>query len=256
MNWASEELSQQSIDASCDVAANSLVRLKALIFDLDGTLYGQGPLRRAMAIRLARAYALQPAKGLRVVRALRAYRRALEDMRNEVNWAGSPDQALVDRASDRSGLQKEFICCCIGRWMRQEPLAVLVRCLRNDLIPVLMLAKARGLRMGLFSDYPALRKLEALGLRTFFEVVVSAEDREVQRFKPDPRGLRVVLSRLSVSREEALYIGDRAEVDAEAARRCGVQCLLLNSSRRQQAKWGCLPLSSFSQLKNCLQQTV
>src|SRR5207248_3472505 len=41
------------------------VRLKALIFDLDGTLYRQGPLRRAIALRLLRAYALKPAEAVR-----------------------------------------------------------------------------------------------------------------------------------------------------------------------------------------------
>ena len=48
--------------------------LAAVIFDVDGTLYDQPPLRRAMAIRLMRCVAREPFTGSRTIRVLRAYR--------------------------------------------------------------------------------------------------------------------------------------------------------------------------------------
>ena len=73
----------------------------------------------------------------------------------------------------------------------------------------------------MWSDYPAEEKLAALGLRA--EVVVSATDPEVDRLKPDPRGLEVALARLGASAEHCLLVGDRDERDGEAARRAGVE---------------------------------
>jgi phosphoglycolate phosphatase-like HAD superfamily hydrolase len=59
---------------------------------------------------------------------------------------------------------------------------------------------------------------------------VTAQDPEVQRFKPHPRGLEVTLGRLGVSKREAIYIGDRADVDGEAAGRAGVRCVIVRRS--------------------------
>ena len=57
-------------------------RFKAVIFDLDGTLYRPETLRRAMLLRLLHAHAVRPLRGLRTARVLRAYRNAQEHLRN------------------------------------------------------------------------------------------------------------------------------------------------------------------------------
>ena len=56
--------------------------LKAIIFDVDGTLYTQAPLRRAMALRLMRHALAHPVAGSEAVRALRAFRQAQEHLRS------------------------------------------------------------------------------------------------------------------------------------------------------------------------------
>src|SRR6202035_4241040 len=68
---------------------------------------------------------------------------------------------------------------------------------------------------------------EEMGLTDFFDVIVTAQDPEVQRFKPDPEGLELVLQRLAVRMSEAVYIGDREDVDAVAASRAGIQYFIL-----------------------------
>ena len=52
-----------------------------------------------------------------------------------------------------------------------------------------------GLRLGVVSDYPARRKLDALGIADRFDAVVSAQDERVRSFKPNPRGILVALRR-------------------------------------------------------------
>jgi FMN phosphatase YigB (HAD superfamily) len=78
----------------------------------------------------------------------------------------------------------------------------------------------------LFSDFPAQEKLKALEVEEFFEVVLSAQDEEVQRFKPDPRGLEVVLRELGVEPQDAVYVGDRHSLDGVAAHRAGMDFLI------------------------------
>ena len=83
--------------------------------------------------------------------------------------------------------------------------------------------------------YPAAAKLAALGLTDRFDVVLTAQSPEVGVFKPHPRGLRIALERLGVPSHEALYVGDRPEVDAATAAAAGVPCVILGS--RAAAGW-------------------
>lgn len=117
--------------------------------------------------------------------------------------------------------------------MQQEPLTILRRARRDGLIEFLDCARKEGVRLAVFSDYPALRKLAALEITDFFEVVTSAHDHAIGRFKPDPLGIEVTIDRLGVERARTLYIGDRPDTDATAAERAGVACIILG--RRGQA---------------------
>src|SRR3954470_8906600 len=56
-------------------------RLKAIVFDVDGTLYAQAGLRRAMFVQLLRAHLVRPWTGFSTFRVLAAYRRAQELLR-------------------------------------------------------------------------------------------------------------------------------------------------------------------------------
>jgi HAD superfamily hydrolase (TIGR01549 family) len=213
--------------------------IKALIFDLDGTLYRQFPVRCAMAWQLARRYWPRPAAGWRTARALRAYRHAQERLRRRGGDDGRPSKQL-DEAAVLSGERADVIRDAVVAWMEEAPLSVLPRHVRPGIDDVLRRARARGLRLGLFSDYPARDKLRVLGLGDAFDVIVTAQDADVERFKPDPRGLLVTLQRLGVGPADAIYVGDRPEVDGEAAARAGVGCVILSSGRRRRpGPWRC-----------------
>ena len=65
--------------ASCLTCSS--IAIRAVLFDVDGTLYRQGPVRRAMVARLAGAYWRRPGEGAAWHALLGAYRRAQEDLR-------------------------------------------------------------------------------------------------------------------------------------------------------------------------------
>jgi len=202
-------------------------QLKALIFDVDGTMYRQGRVRRAMVWRLLRAHVTQPHRGLLTLRVLHAYRRAQEVMRALPKEDGDLAERQLLLASKWTGVSREVVRSCVGRWMEQEPLEIVARSRREGLLEFLSAAIERGLRLGVFSDYPPDAKLAAMGIAHLFDVTTSAQDPDVQQFKPSSRGLEVTIHRLGVGNHEALYVGDRPEIDALAASGAAVACAIM-----------------------------
>jgi FMN phosphatase YigB (HAD superfamily) len=224
-------------------------RLTSLVFDVDGTLYRQSALRRAMLMRLVREAVAKPASSVAIFRALRAYRHAQELLRGtEVD--GALAGAQIRLAAERSGQPEHVIAPIVARWMEEEPLPLLDRFVEPALRTLLAEARSRGLRLGIFSDYPATAKLEAMRLSEFFDVVVSAQDPAVNRFKPHPLGLVEALRRLGVEPGGALYVGDRHDVDASIARAAGVRCVIVG--RPSEAPNGALCVTDYGQLHSML----
>jgi phosphoglycolate phosphatase-like HAD superfamily hydrolase len=102
-----------------------------------------------------------------------------------------------------------------------------------------------------FSDYPAVPKLVAMGVANFFDIVVTAQDPEVQKVKPNPRGLEVTLERLGVEKHQALYIGDRPETDGAAAYSAGLACVILGR-RNIMDQSGWIGVSGYGELRNII----
>jgi FMN phosphatase YigB (HAD superfamily) len=205
-------------------------RIRAVVFDVDGTLYRQGPLRRAILRRLLMHIAARPAGSVRTFRALTAYRRAQEILRG-VRVDGPLESAQLNLACKLSGNTPEVVATIVERWMHEEPLRLLERFVEPALRTLLSTARSHGLRLAALSDYPAAAKLEAMRLTEFFEVVVTAQHPAVNCFKPDPTGLALVLSQLGVKADQALYVGDRSDVDARVASAAGVSGVIIVGRR-------------------------
>lgn len=95
-----------------------------------------------------------------------------------------------------------------------------------QIVDMLIQLHQMGYQLGLFTS--ATRRavsiiLPRIGLDRYFEAIVAGD--EVERSKPAPDGLELVCLRLGVKTEEAVYVGD-AEVDlvcARSARVLGIQ---------------------------------
>jgi FMN phosphatase YigB (HAD superfamily) len=199
-------------------------RISGIVFDLDGTLYLQEPVRRAMMWRLLRTGMGHPVSTWREWRAVYHYRRAQEYLRKR------PDplaEAQLSLACEKCGQVPEQAARAIARWMEDAPLDILARHLRPGIVELLEAAKNQGIRLGVLSDYPAEKKLRALRLEPYFSVVLSAQDARIGTLKPSPKGLLVMLAGLEVKPEGTVYVGDRASVDGETAHRAGVAGVIL-----------------------------
>ena len=148
--------------------------LKAVITDLDGTLYRQGPVRRYVGVQLLRYVVFHPFKGWKTVRALGAFRRAQEELRESGEPGGAWRQTA--QAVRQTGYTEVFVGQCVERWMNSVPLPSLEKARRPGLIPFLDWVRGEGIGLAVVSDYGAEGKLRALGVDRYFSVVVSASD--------------------------------------------------------------------------------
>ncbi len=187
----------------------------AYLFDVDGTLYAQRPLRLRMAVRMA-AFALRHPGKLGDLRLVMQYRR----LREQDDLRELSTEALADALADRRGLPHDRVRAAVQRWLFAEPLALLPRCAYRDVLEFLQTAAARGAVVAIYSDYPAADKLVALGVRADF--VFCADDPQIAAQKPDRRAMAHILTTLGLPADGVLYVGDRAEKDGRAAALIGM----------------------------------
>ena len=191
-----------------------------VVFDVDGTLYDQRRLRIAMLRQLlAHTWRSRSFDTLRTLHTFRRVREALGE--NPV-----PDFMDVQyaRTAARHHKTQDQVRALAGEWLEQRPLPLLAACRYPHLTELFATLRTAGKQIAIFSDYPAGEKLAALGLKA--DLIVCATDQDINRLKPDPRGLLAILQTTGVGAKRALMIGDRADRDGKAAQRAGVAALI------------------------------
>ena len=101
--------------------------------------------------------------------------------------------------------------------------------IRRDTKPSLSKLKEMGILMGVVSNHhnseALIDHLSALGILDFFQPVVASC--EAGWRKPDPRIFRLCLSRMGVSPEEAIFVGDLLDFDILGAKGVGMHSVLI-----------------------------
>lgn len=225
-----------------------------VVFDLDGTLYDARRLRLRMVAWLLADAARH--RSLQVARTLATFRRMRESLAEAGGRASAETSGLPAHMTHTEGRPGETPVACPGvdflrlqyrlpaqrlgcrpaevqarveDWMERRPLRWLAACRRPGIAALFDALRAQGKQVAVLSDYPALDKLAALGLRA--DPVVWAGDAGIGRLKPDPRGLRQILARTGVAADRTVVVGDRADRDGAVAARVGARALLLGRPR-------------------------
>ena len=201
-------------------------RIRAVLFDLDGTLYRQAPVRALMALELLTLPLTRPSRTAGTLRALRAYREAQERLRGSQGQLALAD-AQIMTAAELAGLGREEVEQIVNEWMQQRPLKYLRAFRAAGTTGLLDLLQRAGLPAGLLSDYPAQGKLQALGLAGRFSPVLCSTDPDIDAFKPDPRGFLHACDHWNLPPSDVLVIGDRHDVDVAGALAARMPCALI-----------------------------
>jgi phosphoglycolate phosphatase/putative hydrolase of the HAD superfamily len=207
---------------------------RGVLFDLDGTLYHQPPLRVLMAAELALRPWLQrrPTAVPRLWHALRVFREVREELRSHSPADGSLEERQYSAAASRAGVPVQFMRDAVREWIFERPLPYVHAVRRRDARAVFERLRDDGVSVGVFSDYPVRDKLQALGLDDLVSVQLCATDADVNAFKPHPRGFLVACERWQVGPSDVVYVGDRVEVDASGAAAAGMPCVIIGSKTR------------------------
>ena len=97
-----------------------------------------------------------------------------------------------------------------------------------DVVPTLEWLKGNGYRLGVVTSGPEYQrlKLELTGLDKYFDVIVTRED--VKAIKPEPKIFLHALERLGVEPGDALYVGDSLSQDVYGAKHVGMKAVWIN----------------------------
>jgi len=198
-----------------------------ILFDVDGTLYHQGPLKLAIFLWLLFAWIRHPIQTTKEIRTLIHYRRALEWLRFNQDQKMTP-QSQIARTCTTTNNSVEDIKKCVVQWTEELPLHFINLCARHQLIQMIKRWHQVGIPMGIYSDYPAQAKLMALGIEHCISVNLCSTDSQVGTLKPASSGFLIAAQKMGLKPEHCIYVGDREDIDIRGAQNAGMRAVFVN----------------------------
>ncbi|MDE7477787.1 MAG: HAD family hydrolase [Lachnospiraceae bacterium] len=213
---------------------------RMVIFDLDGTLYYQRLFRLRIARYLAGYILMHPfhIKDFLIIKKYREVREKWEDCEKECSKKSQyKNLGLDDRqyqyVAEHMKTERSRVRKVIHTFMLETPLRFLPAYrdkLLSDMIDEL---HRRKRTVVIYSDYPVENKLKALGIKA--DACYTSSDERIGCMKPDPKGIAVILADTGCPAEDALMVGDRYEKDGLAAKRNGIDYIIVGKSRKERA---------------------
>lgn len=201
--------------------------LRAVVLDVDGTLYDQRRLRGRMALRLASHFLFRPwtLKDLYILYRFRKMREAIAEAPHS-----DVDTLQYAVVAERLGCSAGKVRSVVDKWIYREPLPFLMDCKYPGADDFIEQLREKGIGVAFLSDYPVVEKLQAMGIRS--ERSYCATDPSIDRLKPSPKGLSVIIDEFGIDARHCLMIGDRYERDGRSAEALGMPYLLIGKGER------------------------
>jgi putative hydrolase of the HAD superfamily len=200
--------------------------IRAVTFDVGGTLIHVWPSVGHVYAEVAARHGvngLSPA--LLDRRFAAAWRAAKQFSHSRSDWAGLVDatfRGLTDRPPSRTFFAELYVRFATPAAWR----------IFEDVVPTLKALAARGLKLGVISNWDERLRplLKRLRLAPYFAVMVVS--REVGCSKPSGAIFGHAVRKLGLPPEAVLHVGDDRSMDVRGARAAGLSALLLNRTAR------------------------
>jgi len=166
----------------------------------------------------------------------------LGDAYVEILAAVDPEPPLMDRSGAVLNFWRQTLSRAAKKNVSEQVAGEFVAREGENSLPVRIYADARGCvdelrrdgrKLGVISnsrDEARVRQvLHQAGILSYFDSVISSGTEGIE--KPDPEIFVRAVERLNTTPEEAVYIGDLAEIDAKAAASAGLFGVWLNRDR-------------------------
>lgn len=195
-------------DQSVCITAESEVPVKAVIFDLDDTLYSEKEYVQS-------GY-----------RAVAKYMPQIEAMESKLWQAFQDGKAAIDTVLEEEGIYTpEMAAECLEVYRFHEPIIHLY----GGVVELFAELRRRGIRIGILTDgrpEGQRNKIKALGLdKLVDEIVVTDEIGGTIFRKPCDIPFRIMQRKIGVPFEAMVYVGDNPQKDFIAPHRLGMKSL-------------------------------
>lgn len=212
--------------------------IKAVLFDLDGTLRMNQPTSRDVFAECVKGMGLAPSEEdqTRAERWEHFYFASSLEIQEDLNlfkddrkrfWVNFTRRRLI--ALGVSGYQAGELASQVSDYMgvnyKPQPY------LPDGIHELLKHLQEKGYVLGVVSnrDEPFHTELEELGLKDYFRFALAGG--EVQSFKPHPRIFERALELSGTAANETMYVGDNYFADVVGALRSGLLPVLFDPSR-------------------------
>ncbi len=199
-------------------------RIRAVVFDLDGTLYDQRTLRRKMALRLV-IQVLRFRMGATELKIIRQFRKERE--KHPGYSSAQLDAEQYQWCAEALGIAPNQVKTCIEQWMYRFPLKLLRSTRYPNAELFLHALHACGIKRIIYSDYPVEAKMNALQLPSDGQFCSTTAP--LHQLKPSKTNLDTICQLLNCLPEECLYVGDRDDTDGQGARSAGMPFILVDT---------------------------
>ncbi|MEW5817014.1 MAG: HAD family hydrolase [Spirochaetota bacterium] len=218
------------------------MKIKAVAFDIDGTLYPNYQLYfRSIPLfisnpRLALHFS-KVRKRIRTIRPITDFRKLQAELLSEaMNISYSRSFRLIEE-----NIYTRWESTFHGIKVYPQ-----IRTLLKEL-------KEEGLKLGVLSDFPVARKLEYLKLNEGWDCTICSE--ETGYLKPNPEPFMRLSEDLDTSPGEILYVGNHYEYDVVGALRAGLKAAHIGKKQNSGSKAD-LTFSSIDELRNCIREFI
>ena len=208
------------------------MKIKAVLFDLYGTLVGFEPSRVVIQSQVVKKYDLflteaGVSKGYFLADKFMAEQNAVNPIRSmsiveKEEFFARYEQLVLSG----DGLEVELsLCKKIFKELQNIPYSMV---LYEDVIPTLNSLRKLNLKLGLISnmDKSGSEILDEFNLSSYMDVCITSKEAKVE--KPDSKIFNMALSKLDIDATNSIYIGDQILSDIEGAKNSKMLPILID----------------------------